>query len=142
MSNWDAQLETARQDGRITSFFPADFALPMVAPRDLGEAAADFLLESVDRTGVRHVEGPQRYTPQDVAEAMAAVVGRPVRVEVIPRGDWQRTFEQLGMSESSARSYTQMTAITAEVTEWPEASRRGRTTLRAYFEDVARRPSM
>ena len=114
----------------------------MVAPRDLGEAAADFLLESVDRTGVRYVEGPQRYTPQDVAEAMAAVVGRPVQVEVVPRGDWQRTFEQLGMSESSARSYAQMTAITADVTEWPEPSRRCRTTLRAYFEDVVRRPSM
>lgn len=42
MSNWDAQLESAREEGRIMSFFPADFALPMVSPRDLGEAAADF----------------------------------------------------------------------------------------------------
>lgn len=138
MSNWDAQLDTARQDGRFTSFFPADFALPMVAPRDLGETAADLLLEPVDRTGVRYVEGPQRCTPQDVAEAMAAVLGRPVQVDVVPRNDWQSTFEQLGMSEASARSYTQMTAITADVTEWPEPTRRGRTTLRAYFEDVVR----
>lgn len=73
---------------------------------------------------------------------MAAVVGRPVQVEVVPSSEWQRTFEQLGLSESAARAYARMTAITLANAEQPEAPRRGRTTLRAHFEDVVRRASM
>ncbi len=142
LSNWDMQLDLARQEGTLTSFFPADFALPMVAPRDLGEAVADFLTEPVGRTGVRHVEGPRHYTPRDVADAMAAVVGRPVELQVVPRGQWRSTFERLGFSEAAARSYARMTEITLDGgCEQPESPRRGSTTLRAYFEEVARRSS-
>ena len=142
LSNWDAQLDMARQEGTLMSFFPADFSLPMVAPRDLGEAAADFLTEPVDRTGVRYVEGPRRYTSREVADAMAAVVGRPVALQVVPRSEWQSTFERLGFSESAARSYARMTAIVLDGDyEQPEAPRRGATAVRAYFEEVARRRS-
>ncbi len=43
-SNWDAQLEEAR-NGTLTTMLPADLKIPMVAPEDLGRAAARRLEE-------------------------------------------------------------------------------------------------
>ncbi|MGL5805090.1 MAG: NAD(P)H-binding protein, partial [Xenococcaceae cyanobacterium] len=45
MSNWDFSLQTAKQDGAIETFFPSDFVLPMVAPRDIGQMAARLMTE-------------------------------------------------------------------------------------------------
>lgn len=78
MSNWDGFLETVRNTGVLPSLFPADLAIPMVAPKDLGEVAAARLMTSLDDRGVRYVEGPRRYTPSDVARAFAETLGRPV----------------------------------------------------------------
>ncbi|MHC0053892.1 NmrA family NAD(P)-binding protein [Actibacterium sp. D379-3] len=50
MSNWAGMLGPALESGKLPSFFPADLALPMVAPTDLGEAAADRLVSPADDT--------------------------------------------------------------------------------------------
>lgn len=42
-SNWDMCLETAREEGKIWSFFPEDFSFPMVAPKDIAGFVADLL---------------------------------------------------------------------------------------------------
>lgn len=134
MSNWDGQLDAARDTGRILSFYPPDFALPMVAPRDIGRIAADLLLASVADTGIRYVEGPRRYTSSEVAEAMGEALGQPVVVEAVPRERWEQAFVVMGFSDKAARSYARMTAITLEGDyEQPDAPIRGTTTLREYF---------
>jgi uncharacterized protein YbjT (DUF2867 family) len=94
MSNWDASLETAKKDGVIQSFFPADLTLPMVDPRDLGQAAARWMTEPVESTGLHYVEGPERYTPADVAAAFSAALQKPVELEVIPRESGSRHLGQ------------------------------------------------
>lgn len=71
--------------------YPANLALPMAAPRDLGRAAADRLLSPIADTGV-HAEGPTRCPSNDVAQAFAEVLGRPVEVVVTPREQWERPF--------------------------------------------------
>jgi hypothetical protein len=38
MRNWNAQLETGRNSGRLHAMFPADLAILIVAPRDLEHA--------------------------------------------------------------------------------------------------------
>jgi hypothetical protein len=58
MSNWDAAVESARKDGEVPSFFPVDFPLPMVAPRDLGRIAARLMTEGRDHTGWTTSSGP------------------------------------------------------------------------------------
>jgi len=133
-SNWDTALETARTSGVIQSFFPDDFELPMVAPADLGRTAARFLTEPADRAGVHYVEGPRRYIPGDVANAFAAALDRPVRVEVVPRERWQETFRALGFSEPAAKSYARMTELTLEGPAKPADPIRGDTDLRDYIE--------
>ncbi|MCT7307706.1 NmrA family NAD(P)-binding protein [Ralstonia wenshanensis] len=114
MTNWAGLLETVTQTGKLPSMFPADMPMPMVAPADLGEAAAARLLTPVEDVGVRYVEGPQRYTPQDVAQAMARTLGRGVAVEVAPRDRWETIYKGLGFSDEAARAYVRMTAVTQD----------------------------
>jgi uncharacterized protein YbjT (DUF2867 family) len=132
MSNWDGALDTARDDGVVSTFFPADFALPMVAPRDLGREAARLLTDD-EPPGVRHVEGPARYTASDVARAFAAALGRPVAAVAAPRNAWEETLRGLGFSSPAAASYARMLAITLDGEyEEPARPQRGATSLSAY----------
>jgi uncharacterized protein YbjT (DUF2867 family) len=114
MSNWTSMLETVAETGTLPSMFLADMRIPMVAPADLGEAAAARLLTPLDDVGVRYVEGPQRYTPQDVAQAMSRTLGRDVVLEVVPRDQWEAAYKGWGFSAEAARAYAKMTAVTLD----------------------------
>lgn len=136
MSNWDAALKTAQDEGVIDSMYPADFKLPMVAPQDLGECAARLMTEPVGKTGLVYVEGPEQYSPGDVAAAFAEALHKPVSVRVAPREKWEEAFKAMGFSTAAARSYAAMTGLTLDqhYDVVPEAPVRGRTSLRAYVQ--------
>lgn len=138
MSNWDAALDQARQ-GVLPTLLPAGLKLPMVAPVDLGRAAADLLREPVGQEGIHYVEGPARYSPADVAAAFAQALGRPVEPRVTPRDQWAAAYRALGFSEPAAESYTRMTEATAEAPFEPEAPRRGSVTLEQHIGELVRR---
>jgi uncharacterized protein YbjT (DUF2867 family) len=140
MSNWDHALETARAEGKVHSFYPADFLLPMVAPRDIGRVAADLMLEPVARTGLHLVEGPARYSPADVAAAFASALRRNVVPVEIRRPEWVSTLIAMGFSAVAARSFAAMTDDTLHA-QFPDAgsARRGSTTLEAYIEALVAR---
>jgi uncharacterized protein YbjT (DUF2867 family) len=139
MSNWDASLSDARDRGVVDTFFPPDFVLPMVAPADLGAAAARLLTEEIEHTGIRYVEGPMPYSPEDVAGAFAQVLGREVRAVQTPRSAWIAKYASLGFSPAAAESYARMTAVTLEHVERPEAPERGRTSLADYINRLVHR---
>jgi uncharacterized protein YbjT (DUF2867 family) len=140
MSNWDASLQTAATEGVVHSMYPADFQLPMVAPRDIGELAARLMTEPVERTGVHHVEGPQQYSSSDVAAAFAAALKRPVRTVVTSRERWVEAFKGLGFSEEAAQSYAKMTALTLDVHYTvPDTPVRGATSLEQYVTELVRK---
>ena len=139
MSNWDSSRETARDSGVIQTLFPVDFQLPMVAPHDVGQVAAQLLVEPPGRTGLQYVEGPERYSPNDVAAAFSAALGKPVRAASVPRSEWEATFEGMGFSKPAAVSFARMTAFTLnEQYPVPDAPTRGTTSLREYV--AARHP--
>jgi len=134
MSNWDYALETARRAGVVQTFFPVDFKLSMVAPRDVGQLAARLLVEPAGQTGLHHVEGPQRYSPNDVAAALAVVLGKPVQAVSVPRSEWESTFESMGFSKLAAFSYARMTAFTVDE-QYPSSTALtlGAISLREYL---------
>jgi uncharacterized protein YbjT (DUF2867 family) len=141
MSNWDAFLDSVRETGLLPSMLPANLRLPMVAPDDLGRAAAQLLREPVEDTKVHHVEGPERYTPTDVAAAFERALNRPVDVQVTPRERWEETFRTLGFSEAAARSYACMTGVTVDEAEEYEPRSppfRGSVTLIEYTSTLVR----
>ncbi|WP_432769953.1 MAG: NmrA family NAD(P)-binding protein [Sphingopyxis sp.] len=139
-SNWDDQLDPIRETGKLQTMYPADLALPMAAPRDLGKVAADRLLSPVADTGVRYVEGPDRYSSNDVAQAFAEALGRPVEVVVTPREQWEEAFRKFGFSKPAAASYARMTAVSLDGRfDYDERSIRGGTTLDEYIRQLVAR---
>lgn len=133
MSNWDALLPAAR-DGVLPTMFPPDLALPMVAPADIGAVAARLLPAPPERMRVHHIEGPARYTVQQVADAFETALGREVRVAVIPRDRWVAAYRDLGFSRAAAHAYARMTAVTVDRGgDMPPGDTRGSTTLAAYI---------
>jgi uncharacterized protein YbjT (DUF2867 family) len=139
MSNWDFSLETAKSAGVLPTLLPADLELPMVAPSDLGQVAARLLTEPVERTGLHHVEGPERTSPAAVAAAFAEALGRPVEVAPVPRADWKRTFEGMGFSAPAAESYARMTALSVDgQLELPDEPERGQVSIRQYVAGLVR----
>jgi uncharacterized protein YbjT (DUF2867 family) len=137
MTNWTNLTEIVRETGVLPSLFPADTVMPMVAPRDLGRAAAERLLSDETDVGIRHVEGPARYTRQQVADAFAAALGRAVQVEVTPPERWEDMFRRQGFSEQAARSYAGMTATSLrQGFDPPDAPIRGMVTLDAFIAEA------
>jgi NAD(P)H dehydrogenase (quinone) len=99
---WD--VPSARDAGVIHSFLqPADKPFPMVATKDVGRVAAELLQE--DWTGQRIVEleGPRRVSPNDLATAFTDALGKPVRVETVPRDTWEGLFRAQGMKNPMPR---------------------------------------
>lgn len=142
MSNWDPALETARDDGVVHTLFPPELSLPMVAPADLGRAAAALLTDEAGHAGIRPMEGPALHSARDVARAFAAALGRDVRAVETPRPRWAETFRALGFSPVAAESYARMTAVVVDgLYERPAAPARGATTLDAYVAALVRRGS-
>lgn len=92
---WD--VPAARDEGVLRSFLqPADRSFPMVATQDVGRTAATLLLETWRGIRVVELEGPSRVSPNHLARAFAAALGHPVRVESVPREDWERIFRAQG----------------------------------------------
>ncbi|RYG87926.1 MAG: NAD-dependent epimerase/dehydratase family protein [Alphaproteobacteria bacterium] len=139
-SNWDAQVEEARR-GTLTTMFPPDLKIPMVAPADLGRAAAERLVEPFSGdTDVHLVEGPDRYSVRDVADVFSLVLGRRVEVRSLPAGDWVGAYQKLGFSKPAAKSYAAMTKATIDG-EFPALgeTERGATSLQSYIEELVSR---
>jgi uncharacterized protein YbjT (DUF2867 family) len=133
-SNWDPFVNSAFREGSITSMFPADLKIPMVSPIDLGEAAADLLLSEVPEN-ITHVEGPQTYSSQDVADAFSVATGRKVGLSVIPQDQWIPAYKKLGFSDAAATSYECRTAATVNgQIEVPPTPRRGSTRLLDHIQ--------
>lgn len=92
---WD--VDSART-GVIQSFLqPLDHKIPMVATQDIGSTIADLLRETWTGTRVIELEGPQRYSANDIAAGFAKALGHSVQVNSVPRDTWEMLFRSQGM---------------------------------------------
>ena len=79
---WD--VASARDEGVIRSFLvPTARPAPMVATADIGRVAADLIRENWTGRRVVELEGPRRVSPDDLAAAFTAALGRSVRAEPV-----------------------------------------------------------
>jgi len=98
MENLQWDVAPARDAGRMASYLqPLDRAIPLIATDDIGRCIAQTLTESWSGRRVIELEGPQRYSPQDMAQALARACGRPVEPFLVPRDSWAARFESEGM---------------------------------------------
>jgi uncharacterized protein YbjT (DUF2867 family) len=99
---WD--VPAARDEGKLRSFLqPADKAFPMVATQDVGHVAAKLLREEWHGTRIVELEGPAWVSPNDLAQAFATALERPVRVEIVRRESWEEVFCSQGMRNPTPR---------------------------------------
>ncbi|RAJ95502.1 uncharacterized protein YbjT (DUF2867 family) [Larkinella arboricola] len=138
MSNWEYALHSARAEGKVYAYYPADFKLPMVAPNDIGQVAARLLTGPVDQTGLHYVEGPELYSPADVAAAFSTALQKPVEAVEIPRDQWKKSLKAVGFSDEAAESMANMTAATLDTPEFADNPIRGTTSLQSYIADLVK----
>jgi uncharacterized protein YbjT (DUF2867 family) len=99
---WD--VAPAREKGVIPSFLqPLDKKVPMVATADIGRVAADLLRETGTGSRVVELEGPKRVAPNEVGATFSELLGKPVRMEVVPRANWEQAFQSQGMKNPEPR---------------------------------------
>src|ERR1700682_1237560 len=101
-SRWD--VAAARENGVIPSFLqPLGKPVPMVATADVGRVAAEVLQGIWNGRRVVELEGPRRVTPDEVAASFAELLGRPVRMDAVPRETWEPLFRSQGMKNPTPR---------------------------------------
>jgi uncharacterized protein YbjT (DUF2867 family) len=101
-SGWD--VAPARENGVIPSFLqPLDKPVPMVATADVGRVAAELLQETWNGRRVVELEGPRRVTPDEIAATFAELLGRPARMEGVPRETWEPLFRSQRMKNPTPR---------------------------------------
>jgi NAD(P)H dehydrogenase (quinone) len=104
MENSSWEVAPAMSSGVIPSFLqPLDKPKPMVATADIGRVAAALLQETWSGHRVVELEGPQRVTPNEIAETFSRLLGRPVKMEVVPRDTWESLFRSQGMKNPAPR---------------------------------------
>ena len=122
---WD--VASARDEGVIRSFLtPPDKRFPMVATRDIGVTAARLIQQDWTGTRVVELEGPRRVSPNDLAQSFAEALGRPVRVEVVPRDSWEALFRSQGAKHPTPR----MRMLDGFNEGWIEFGDRGHSALK------------
>ena len=101
-ASWD--VAPAKEKGVVPSFLePLDKPVPMVSTSDIGRVAAGLIQENWSGHRVVELEGPKRVTPNEIGEAFAKVLGRPVRMDAVPRDSWETLFRSQGMQNPTPR---------------------------------------
>ncbi len=109
MENWGSVAQVAAEQGILPSFYtPLERKIPMVCAADIGRAVAQAM--TADWTGKRIIElhGAADYSPNDVAVAFAAALGRDVQAVAVPEIEWQATMSRFGFSLEAVNSYSEM----------------------------------
>jgi len=111
-SSWD--VAPAARNGVIASFLqPLDKPVPMVATADIGRVAAEIIQTKWNGRRVVELEGAHRVTPNEIAATFASLLGRPVRIEAVPRETWESLFKSQGMKNPMPRIQMSMASTKA-----------------------------
>ena len=91
---WDVP---AAKTGTVPSFLqPLDHPIPMIATADIGQTAASLLQDRWAGTRIVELEGPARYSANDIAAGFADALGHPVRMAPVARETWEPLFRSQG----------------------------------------------
>lgn len=110
MENWLAQRDAIGQ-GRYPVPYAATTRLSYVALADVAAAATAVLTEGQRHMGATYeLVGTPPLSQHDVAAVFAAVLGRPVEVEEVPRAVWRAQAVAAGLSAYAVETLLAMFA--------------------------------
>ncbi len=109
IENWAWSLKPALETGVLPSMFlPVTRALPMVSVQDIGRVAAELLMAGPDAGPLVELHGPRDYSPEDAADALSRLTGKPVVAVATPESEWGHMFRANGFSESAIEAFCAM----------------------------------
>jgi uncharacterized protein YbjT (DUF2867 family) len=118
MENWRGSLYGV-EEGVLPTFLAVDKAIPLVATRDVGTAAARLLAEGGSGKRVIELAGPREYTPREVAAAVERIVGKPIYAQQAPEEAMVPALMGGGMNAEWARLFQELThGINANIVVW------------------------
>jgi uncharacterized protein YbjT (DUF2867 family) len=141
VENWGAVIPAAKGDGVLPSFIAASQSLPMVCTADIGETAAELLLQGDRAPRVVELSGPRDASPNDVAQTLSKILGKPVAVVEPPLDAVVPTFTSFGISPNIAGLFRDMYqgikdgSVVFEGA--PAEARRGKTSLETSLRALA-----
>lgn len=136
MENLGGSLSMLDQN-LVPSFTPAGLAFEMIATADIGDLAAQTLVEGTAQTQVIELAGPTPVSMNDVATALGRLTGKPLAVAEAPLDAMVPTLTGFGMPPEIAGMYREMTEglITGHVAfEGGHRKARGRTGVDAVLK--------
>lgn len=111
MENWIPMIEGALETGILPSFLaPLDTRLPMIATADIGRLAVEILKEEWIGVRIAELEGPESYTPQDLALELSFLLNRPIDAVQIPFAKWPNAVAGQAFSQAALAGFIEMTA--------------------------------
>jgi uncharacterized protein YbjT (DUF2867 family) len=97
----------AAQSGTLLVFYaPTDRKFPVIATEDIGAEVAKLLTS--EWTGKRFIELGSMVSSDDLAAALAEVLGRDVKAHAIPRDAWADTLQHMGLPKDATWGYEEM----------------------------------
>lgn len=143
MENYAGIASQVRQSGVLPSMLePLARQVPMIATADIGQAVADVLRRDWSGQHTIELEGPRRYSPDDVAHAFTHVFGREVRAQRLPHSQWAATFASWGLTPRSVQAMSDMLAgfndASVVFERDRENTRHGTTPLEVVLAALAR----
>ena len=137
--NFYAALETIIHEGVVADSVEPDLEIPMVATRDVADAAVQALLVT-DWSGVavRELIGPRDLSYREATRILGERIGKPdLEYVQLPYADMAGALVQAGLSESFAVLYVEMTRSFNEGIVQPLNGRTPENTTPTTFEEIA-----
>ena len=141
LENLDRNLDAIREQGEFSLAYPPDRPLAVIATRDIATEAARLLTDQ-SWTGQQYVPvfGPDRLTPNEMAEVMSDVLGRLVTYHQTSHDDFVSRMAARGSSERAIRDMTEMHDAQNEglyEADWATATPT-KSDFRTWFENAVR----
>jgi NAD(P)H dehydrogenase (quinone) len=111
MQNWARVIPVALATGVLPSLHhPLNKRFPTVAAQDVGQLAAELLLDESRASVPRlvSIEGPRRVSALDVARALSDVSRREISAREVPRSEWTSTLLRAGLSANHSDLVTEL----------------------------------
>ena len=110
MENWSPLVQMAVTQGKLFSFLsPLSRKIPMIATKDIGRIAAEALCESWDGKRIIELEGPDKYSPNEVAVYLTQVLRKTINPISIPESNWLQSISEQGFSTAANTGFIEMT---------------------------------
>lgn len=132
MENWAPSIGTITEQGVLPTFIAPSAKIPMIATKDIGRVGAEQLFAGGNGKRIVELAGPEEYSPDQVAEAFAQILGKRVTAQLAPLSAAVPTFTSFGFSNEAATLFEEMYRSFSKGTigyEYPSRLVRGTVTL-------------